>query len=98
MILGDADGTGIFTVGGREHQSDWMHCCHCGKAHLIAASLNSLLQGKPVLGYCAKCDHPTCPDCLECVPIDRQLENIEAGRPELTPALVSAAFPHNPLT
>lgn len=91
------DGVGqIFTEFG-EKQADYLHCCHCGKSHLVASALNELCAGKPALGFCARCNHPTCPTCTECVPNERQIENIEAGRPVLTPAPVMAAFPANPL-
>ena len=56
-----------------------LQCVHCGR-HWVPAPGSGRLRG-----YCAKCDGPVCgPDCLECVPHERQLENLEAGRPVLT--------------
>lgn len=38
-------------------------------------------------GFCTKCMGYVCgPGCYECVPFERRIENIEAGRPETTPA------------
>lgn len=75
---------------------EYLSCCHCGALHPVAASLGELLQGKTVLGYCAKCDALHCPACAECVPFERQLENIEAGRLRLDASRVSVAFPQVP--
>lgn len=92
------DGVGIMHLDSGEKQADYLHCCHCGKSHIVAAALNDLCSGKPVLGFCAKCNHPTCPTCTECVPQERQIENLEAGRDKLTPTPAFAAFPSNPLS
>lgn len=97
MRIGDPDGTGIEIVNGVERQSDYVHCCHCGRAHLVAASLKNYVLGKPSLGFCAKCNAPACPTCGECVPLELQIENMEAGRLALTPSAPFAAFPRNPL-
>ena len=73
-----------------------MRCCvHCG-GHFLSQASEKLatqfvtaeqakilqLQGKVVRGYCYNCAGPICgPACAACVPMERQLENAEAGRP-----------------
>ena len=50
-------------------------------------------KGREVLGYCARCNGVHCPSCAECVPAERQLENIEAGRSPLDVSRVTVAIP-----
>ncbi len=55
-------------------------CCHCGK-HFI------MIKGSGVLrGWCMKCSRITCGtiECCKCVPYEKQIENIEAGKPILS--------------
>jgi hypothetical protein len=91
------DGVGIAHTGGGERQMDFIHCCHCGRAVLFASALNDAVKGTAQMGFCGKCNAPRCHDCAECVPVERQIENMEAGRLVLTPSAPFAAFPRNPL-
>ena len=53
-----------------------LQCVHCG-AHWIPSPGSGLVRG-----YCGKCHGPICgANCVECVPKEQQLENMEAGRP-----------------
>lgn len=69
--------------GSAQGEMDFVSCVHCGRHHLVASSVRSLVIGQPVLGYCTKCDGVYCgpsadsPGCEECVPYERQIENLE---------------------
>lgn len=80
----------------RVGEIDYLSCCHCGALHPVAASLGQLLQGRTVLGHCGRCNALHCPECAECVPFERQLENVEAGRDRLDTSRVRVAFPDVP--
>jgi hypothetical protein len=56
-------------------------CCHCGRIWREQKG-----SGKR-RGFCLLCSARTCGDaaCDECVPLEVQLSNIEAGRDPLTP-------------
>lgn len=58
-------------------------CCHCQRTW---EAPTGSLGGKMAGGFCGKCVGYICrnPDCLECIPVEQRLENIEAGRPLLT--------------
>lgn len=80
--MGRVHSVGI--VEGRE-VADYVHCCHCQRAWPVASVVDGHLRGNKVLGWCAKCARPCCPTCAaQCVPIEQQLANVEAGLPELT--------------
>lgn len=58
-------------------------CCHCGGMWEIRPG-----SGR-IRGWCTKCQGPVCgPGCAECVPHERQLDNMEAGLPANTPGPV----------
>lgn len=51
-------------------------CVHCGMHFPVRPG-----SGK-VRGFCTRCMGPVCgPGCAECVPIERRLDNEEAGKP-----------------
>ncbi len=51
-------------------------CVHCG-FHWTATRGSGEIRG-----YCMNCKGPICgPKCLECVPAEQQIENMEQGRP-----------------
>lgn len=77
----------------RAAELEMVSCCHCGRQHPARASMQALMQGKEVLGFCAKCNGVHCPGCQECVPMERQLDNIEAGRHPLDVSRVTIAVP-----
>lgn len=73
------NGTLITTPGdgGRVTFRDTVQCKHCG-CHWT----HQPGSGK-VRGWCCNCNGPVCgPQCAECLPFERWLENVEAGRPE----------------
>lgn len=58
-----------------------LSCCHCQHTWILRKGSGKLR------GFCQRCMGYVCgPGCMECIPIERRLENLEAGRPELTPA------------
>ena len=58
-----------------------LSCCHCQATWVVKRGSGKLR------GFCQNCNGFVCgPACAECVPIERRIENIEAGRPENTPA------------
>jgi hypothetical protein len=63
-------------------------CIHCG----------GMWEVKPgsgrVRGWCTKCNGPVCgPGCAACVPFERQLENVEAGKSANTPGPIRVSVP-----
>ena len=57
-------------------EADTLQCVHCGMHWPVDPSA----VGR---GFCGRCNGPICgKKCLACVPIDRGLENLEAGRLE----------------
>ena len=57
-----------------------VQCVHCGAHHVVKEAFERAVLGK--LGFCARCNGITCGKdlCNECVPMEQQLENMEAGR------------------
>ena len=81
-------------VAGGQGEIGFESCCHCGRVHPITMqTLGLLAQGVAVLDYCARCNALRCPACVACVPLERQLENIEAGRDPLDVSRVLVAIP-----
>ena len=68
---------------------DVLRCCHCS-AYWVHKTGSGRRRG-----YCTLCDAVTCGKvgCLACVPCERRLENVEAGRDALTPAAPLVAVP-----
>jgi hypothetical protein len=66
--------------GSREGQADLVQCVHCGRHWPVGASIGLILQRKLDLGFCGRCNGITCPGCAECIPIERQLEQLERLR------------------
>lgn len=53
-----------------------LQCVHCGK-HWVPKP-----GSRRIRGTCGRCHGPICgPGCIECVPKEQQLENMEQGRP-----------------
>ena len=77
----------------RPLETEFLQCCHCGRYHAVQASIAALIQNPTALGYCGRCDGVHCPGCATCVPIERQLENVEAGRHRLDVSRVSIVIP-----
>lgn len=65
-----------------------LQCCHCGK-HWIPRKGSGIVRG-----FCSRCNGPVCgAACAKCVPIEQELENIEANRPlDFTPIIVPTSF------
>ena len=63
---------------GKQIWQDTVMCCHCGKHHPWSAKRSGF-------GWCFRCSSWICPGptCVECVPIELQLENRHKGRPKL---------------
>lgn len=58
-------------------EEDTLQCVHCGMHWQVKPGSGN------VRGFCGGCNGPICgAKCLECVPIERGLENMEAGRLE----------------
>jgi hypothetical protein len=71
MVLSDPD-KGLV-------EADTLQCVHCG-AHFRLAPGSGNVRG--FCGFCMRCNGPICgPRCRRCVPMEQQLENMEAGRP-----------------
>lgn len=69
-----------------------LSCVHCQHTWELKRGSGKLR------GYCQNCAGYVCgPGCLECVPVERRVENVEAGRPELTPAPVKVLVPDGTL-
>ncbi len=70
--------------GGDVIEHDTLQCVHCG-AHWIASPGSGKIRG-----FCMKCNGPICgPGCVECVPHEQKLENIEKGNPALFVPIIS---------
>src|SRR5437588_11074044 len=71
------------TIGpyGEVVHADTLTCCHCQMTWEVVVG-----SGRQ-RGWCTRCNGPACgaPACMVCVPFERRLETLEAGRPELTP-------------
>ena len=58
-------------------ESDTLQCVHCGAHWQVQPG-----SGK-IRGFCSRCNGPICgPKCLDCVPREQQLQNIEQGQPK----------------
>lgn len=68
-----------------ELQHEFHACCHCGRYHPVRGAVDALIRGQVVLVYCSRCNSLRCPECEACVPMEQQLDNMEAGLPVLTP-------------
>jgi hypothetical protein len=76
--------------GGPKIYHDTYRCRHCQR-HWVHVKNKARQRG-----YCVRCCGPVCGnrDCADqCIPAEARLENVEAGRPELTPPRVLVAFP-----
>lgn len=79
---------------GEVQRGDTISCCHCRKHMEVRAGLERQL------GFCALCYNgkhgsgTTCGGaaCQTHIPFERRLENIEAGRPILTPLVPQASL------
>jgi hypothetical protein len=78
--------------GGKQLEQDLVHCVHCGRmwavGHVFATNVGWRFKDlSKCFGFCSKCNGITCPGekCQKCVPLEQQIENIEAGKPTLTP-------------
>jgi len=68
-----------------------LQCVHCGRHFPLSPG-----SGR-IRGFCQRCNGPICgPGCAECVPQERQLENVEAGRPVLTTRPLVLSVPTMP--
>lgn len=58
-------------------RGDTLQCVHCG-GHFVVIKGSGRRRG-----WCMVCDGPTCGEhrCDTCTPLERRLENLEAGRP-----------------
>lgn len=74
IILSDPD-------SGRQLQEiPTIQCVHCSR-HWVSQPGSGRIRG-----WCTRCNGPVCgPGCAECVPKERQLENMEAGLPANVP-------------
>ena len=62
-------------------EADTLSCVHCGRHWPIT--------GKQLTAFCGNCNGPICgPGCMECVPLEKQLEIWEGVR---NPTAVSVA-------
>ena len=80
----------VFVTGpdGEIQEGETLSCVHC--QHTWVKQTGS---GK-VRGWCEKCCGPICgPSCLECIPAELRWDNLESGKPELTPAVVKILVP-----
>ncbi len=76
-------------LGGELTEGQTLSCCHCQRTWILQKGSGRMR------GYCPRCDRYHCgnPECFECVPVERRLENAEAGRNELTPAPAMIVVP-----
>lgn len=71
-----------FSMGlwGELTEGQTLQCCHCQHTWVLAKG-----SGR-TRGFCQNCMGYTCgPACVDCIPVEVRIENLEAGRPELTP-------------
>lgn len=76
--------------GGPKEYHDTYRCRHCTRhwVHTKATARNR--------GSCWRCGGPVCgkADCTnQCIPYEVRLENVEAGRPEMTPPKIIVSVP-----
>lgn len=81
----------VETIGmwGELEYGQTLSCCHCQSTKILAKG-----SGRAWF-YCSKCSAYHCDrkECFECVPAERQWENLEAGRAALTPMPHSIIVP-----
>ena len=68
--------------GGPKIYRETYRCRHCSR-HWVHTPEKARSRG-----FCIRCAGPVCgkADCAnECLPYEARLENVEAGRPEMTP-------------
>ena len=82
-MAGRASGYYVLSGPGGEESGETRSCCHCQALWVYRPRTGSGIRR----GFCPLCMAMTCgrPECDPCVPVEARLENIEAGRPELTP-------------
>jgi hypothetical protein len=69
-----------FAPDGKVENGATLSCVHCQGTWIVQKG-----SGK-IRGYCQNCMGYVCGvNCLDCIPIERRIENIEKGRPENTP-------------
>lgn len=72
---------------GERLELDTIQCVHCQR-HMESRI------GDPERYYCQNCGGYVCgPGCMECVPKERKLENVEAGLDPLTPGAPKILVP-----
>jgi len=73
---------------------DTLRCCHCSFSWEVVAG--SGVQR----GFCTRCMGYTCgsPSCMVCIPYFQRLDNVEHGRPALTPPPATVLVPGSALT
>ena len=65
----------IITGPEGEVQHDVKQCCHCG------GYWRRVIGSGAIRGHCTKCNADFCgPNCIVCIPYEKQLEMIEAGQ------------------
>lgn len=81
-------------LAGELKRGETLSCVHCQHSWVVQPGSGY------VRGFCPNCMgyHCGAPACRVCVPIERRLENVEAGRPELTPAPPLIVVPAGVLT
>lgn len=73
---------------GELQEGSTLSCCHCGK-HWEVRKGSGIERG-----FCQNCMGYVCgPSCYDCIPVEQKLENIEAGRPLLTPRVPAILVP-----
>lgn len=76
-------------IGGELQDGETLSCVHCQHTWELKKG-----SGK-VRGFCTSCMGYHCggPQCWDCVPLEQRLENIEKGRPVLTPGATKIFVP-----
>lgn len=77
---------------GELRRGDTLRCVHCQHTWMVEPG-----SGRS-RGYCTNCMGYVCgaPECEACINWERRLENLEAGRPELTPSPAMVLVPAVP--
>lgn len=87
-----ASGT-VYTMGfwGELAEGQTLSCCHCQFTRVLKKGSGQVWH------WCGSCAGYHCggTQCRECVPIELRLENLEAGRPMLTPSPQRILIPAN---
>jgi hypothetical protein len=73
---------------GELREGETLSCVHCRFTWILQKG-----SGR-ARGYCTNCMGYVCgPACAECLPFERKIENLEAGRPENDPGPVKIFVP-----